>query len=183
MKIKWHKLSIWKNSTVRRVLGAPILGLATVLSVVTYPTHAFSYPDSSPVASTELVLTTTEQYSFPVATLTGVSQNYHVLHPGVDLRAPKGTAVLAMGGGVVIEVKGMIVGYGHFVRIAHEGTLSTLYAHLDKVKVAVGQKIAKGEEIGTVGLTGWTTGPHLHFEVYEGVRTVNPTKYIGVNKQ
>lgn len=181
MKIKWHKLRIWEKSIVRRLLGAPILGLAAVLSVVTYPTHAFNYPDNSPVTSDVVVTITSGQFSFPLAKLTGISQKYHLLHAGVDLRAPKGTAVLAMSAGTVIEVKQIIGGYGHYVRIAHEGTLSTLYAHLDKVEVVVGEKLAKGQEIGTVGLTGWTTGPHLHFEVYEGVKTVNPTKYIGVS--
>ncbi len=148
------------------------------MTTVVYPTHAFNFPESSPIANPNIVVTTNQQISFPLSQLTGVSQNYHILHPGMDLRAPKGTEVRAMSDGVVIEVEKMVVGYGHFVRIAHDGTLSTLYAHLDKVSVVAGEKVGRGQEIGTVGLTGWTTGPHLHFEVYEGNKTVNPAKFI-----
>ncbi|KKU27001.1 MAG: peptidase M23, partial [Microgenomates group bacterium GW2011_GWC1_46_16] len=80
--------------------------------------------------------------------------------------------------GTVVEVAKTRVGYGNFVRVAHAGTASSLYAHLDEVKVAAGQKVTKGEALGTVGMTGWTTGPHLHFELQMGNRTVNPAGFI-----
>lgn len=124
-------------------------------------------------------MTTQTQYQFPLATTLGMSQSFHALHPGVDLRAPKGTEVYSTAEGTVVEVEAMVVGYGHFVRIAHAGTMSSLYAHLDQVKVKPGQKVARGETIGTVGLTGWSTGPHLHFEIHSGERAVNPLGYIG----
>ena len=85
-----------------------------------------------------------------------------------------------MADGTIVEVEKMLVGYGHFVRIAHDGTISTLYAHLDQVSVKPGQKVVKGETIGTVGLTGWSTGAHLHFEVYQGERSVNPLSYVSI---
>lgn len=179
MKLKWHKLKIWKAHVVRRMLAAPLLATTILMSVIAYPTHAFNYAVATePVASGEIIVLTNEQYGFPVESLIGVSQGYHILHSGVDLRAPKGTEVRSMSTGVVVEVKKMVVGYGHFVRIAHEGTLSSLYAHLDRVDVVAGERVKKEQKIGTVGLTGWTTGPHLHFEVYEGNRAVNPTKFI-----
>ena len=124
-------------------------------------------------------MTTQTQYQFPLKTTLGMSQSYHGLHGGVDLRAPKGTEVYSMAEGTIIEVEEMLVGYGHFVRIAHNGTISSLYAHLDQVQVSPGQKVGRGETIGTVGLTGWSTGYHLHFEVHSGEKSVNPLGYIG----
>lgn len=127
-------------------------------------------------------MVTKSQYQFPLEQTLGMSQGYHALHPGVDLRAPLGTAIYSMAEGTIVEVEEMLVGYGHFVRIAHKGTISTLYAHLDKVKVKPGQKVVKSEIIGTVGLTGWSTGAHLHFEVYVGNKSVNPANYISGNR-
>lgn len=176
------KLPIFDKRNVSRLFGLQIAGLATALSVVAYPTHAFDYQMTQAMQaneSQEIVTTTTNsQYLFPLAMTIGMSQSYHGFHPGVDLRAPRGTAVKAMDEGTVIEVERVLVGYGHFVRIAHKGTLSTLYAHLDQVEVKPGDKVGRGEQIGTVGLTGWTTGPHLHFEVQVGNKAVNPLNYI-----
>ncbi len=185
MKRIWHKAKIFNKKTFPRIFGVQLAGVAMALSVVAYPTHAFDYT----VIQTEqveglstIVMTTKAQYQFPLESTLGLSQGYHSLHPGIDLRAPKGTVIYTMAEGTVVEVKEMKVGYGHFVRIAHAGTLSTLYAHLDEVRVNPGQKVRIGENIGTVGLTGWSTGYHLHFEVYEGNKSVNPMRYVSANQ-
>lgn len=176
------KLPIFDKKVVSRLFGLQITGLAAALSLVSYPAHAFDYnlsQTTSREAQTPYVMTTKTQYVFPLEKTTGMSQSYHAFHHGIDLRAPYGTTVYSMDGGTVVEVEEVLVGYGHFVRIAHKGTLSTLYAHLDKIKVEPGDKVVKGQPIGDVGMTGWTTGPHLHFEVYIGDKSVNPSTYIG----
>ncbi len=179
MKIKWHKLEIFGKQISRRFFGVQIAGVAMVLALVPYPTHAFNFESTMNTTGADQVVVATEsQYQFPLAETVGVSQGYHFLHGGVDYRAPKGTVVKAIDSGVVIEVKQMLVGYGHFVRVAHNGTMSSLYAHLGEVVVVAGQKVTKGETMGLVGMTGWTTGPHLHFELYSGNKTVNPAGYI-----
>lgn len=181
MKTTWHKLPIFNTQVFWRIFGLQIAGVATAMSVVAYPTQAFNY-DLAVTAqnenSKEVVVLTQTKYQFPLATTLGMSQGYHGLHPGVDLRAPKGTEVYSVEQGVVVEVEEMRVGYGHFVRIAHQGTVSSLYAHLDQVEVTPGQKVARGEEIGTVGSTGWSTGYHLHFEIHQGERSMNPLVYV-----
>ena len=169
------------------MFGWQLTGMAMALSVVTYPTHAFDYGsvDAINIGNEKLVMvrtTTKEAFSFPLETTLGMSQGYRGGHPGVDLRAPKGTGVESIADGVVVEVEEVPVGYGHFVRIAHEGTLSTLYAHLDKVEVEPGEKVIRGQQIGDVGMTGWTTGPHLHFEVMVGNKAVNPLDIISDNR-
>ena len=84
-------------------------------------------------------------------------------HLGVDYGAPAGTAVRTVGDGVV-EFAGWQNGYGKVVEIKHGSERSTLYAHLSAMNVAVGQRVEQGQTIGGVGTTGWSTGPHLHFE-------------------
>ena len=84
-------------------------------------------------------------------------------HLGVDYAAPTGTPVRTIGDGVV-EFAGVQSGYGNVVTVLHGKQNTTLYAHLSKINVQKGQKISQSDIIGLVGSTGWSTGPHLHFE-------------------
>lgn len=84
-------------------------------------------------------------------------------HNGIDLAAPSGTPVRAVGDGVV-EFAGTQSGYGNIVIIKHRNNQSTAYAHLSSIDVAVGQTVSQSQRVGAVGSTGWATGPHLHFE-------------------
>ncbi len=84
-------------------------------------------------------------------------------HLGVDYGAPTGTPVRSVGEGVV-DFAGVQNGFGNVVIVRHNGSDTTLYAHLSRFNVKVGQKITQGQHVGAVGSTGWATGPHLHFE-------------------
>ena len=84
-------------------------------------------------------------------------------HNGIDFAAPSGTAVRAVGDGVV-EFAGQQSGYGNIIIVKHRNDLSTVYAHLSRMDVKVGQSVTQSQFIGAVGSTGWATGPHLHFE-------------------
>jgi murein DD-endopeptidase MepM/ murein hydrolase activator NlpD len=84
-------------------------------------------------------------------------------HLGVDYGAATGTPVRTVGDGVV-EFSGVQNGFGNVVIVKHNGSNTTVYAHLSKLNVRAGQRVQQGENIGLVGATGWATGPHLHFE-------------------
>ena len=99
------------------------------------------------------------------------------MHAGLDFTAPKGTIVRATGDGKIIKVQRARTGYGKNIIIDHGYGYKTLYAHLDKIEVKKGQRIKKGEKIGTVGNTGTSTAPHLHYEVRYKGSTVNPIHY------
>jgi murein DD-endopeptidase MepM/ murein hydrolase activator NlpD len=84
-------------------------------------------------------------------------------HLGVDYGAPIGTAVRCVGDGTV-EFAGWQNGYGNVVEVRHGNDRTTLYAHLSRIDVKKGQHVEQGQHVGAVGMTGWATGPHLHFE-------------------
>ena len=105
------------------------------------------------------------------------------LHEGVDLVAAYGTPILAAGDGVVkgAEPKGR---YGNWIQLDHEGELSTVYGHLSSFAPGIepGAKVSQGDIIGYIGLTGRTTGPHVHFEVRFKGRPVNPMVYSALKR-
>jgi murein DD-endopeptidase MepM/ murein hydrolase activator NlpD len=98
-------------------------------------------------------------------------------HLGIDIVAPKGSPIKATADGVV-RIAAREGQYGNLVALGHPGGLSTRYAHLNKIDVKVGQTVKKGDIIGSVGMTGRTTGPHLHYEVRLNDRPVNPRPYL-----
>jgi murein DD-endopeptidase MepM/ murein hydrolase activator NlpD len=98
-------------------------------------------------------------------------------HDGIDIAAPEGSPVGAADDGEVIFA-GEQAGYGAVVILRHDGDLVTLYAHNARVLVKEGQRVRRGQRIATVGQTGRTTGPHLHFEVRAGTRPRNPLLYL-----
>lgn len=100
------------------------------------------------------------------------------MHTGIDLANSSGTAILASRGGIVERV-GYEGSYGKIVIINHGGGLTSLYAHLSSYSVKVGQKVERGQRIGSMGSTGRATGSHLHFEIRVNGTAVNPYKYIG----
>ncbi len=97
-------------------------------------------------------------------------------HSGMDFSARQGTEIYATGNGVVTFASWK-QGYGNCLVIKHGFGYQTLYGHMDKFKARVGQKVTRGEIIGTVGNTGKSTGPHLHYEVMVRGKYDNPSKY------
>jgi murein DD-endopeptidase MepM/ murein hydrolase activator NlpD len=102
------------------------------------------------------------------------------MHKGIDLAAPTGTPVYATADGIV-ELARWGRGYGLYIKLDHGAELETRYAHLSRLAVAAGEHVEKGEVIGYVGSTGWSTGPHLHYEVRVDGVAVNPVHYMLAN--
>lgn len=103
--------------------------------------------------------------------------NVQRMHTGVDIGAPTGASTIAVNGGVV-TLATYSASYGNYVMIDHGGGVVTLYAHASELNVSVGDIVKAGDVIMKVGSTGWSTGPHLHFEVRINGNTVNPLPYI-----
>lgn len=99
-------------------------------------------------------------------------------HSAIDVAAPSGSAVTASRSGTVMYAGWSNRGYGNLVKIRHAGGAETWYAHHSKVYVEVGEYVRQGDIIGAVGSTGLSTGPHLHFELHEQGKPIDPLAYL-----
>jgi murein DD-endopeptidase MepM/ murein hydrolase activator NlpD len=99
-------------------------------------------------------------------------------HEGVDFSAPTGTEIYATGNGTVVDCGRSRGGYGNVIIIDHGFGYKTRYAHMHSFEVKEGQKVTRGQVIGTVGNTGKSTSPHLHYEVWKNNRRINPINYF-----
>lgn len=115
----------------------------------------------------------TSEFENRISPITGRREN----HNGIDFAAPGGTSIYAAAGGTVIDSR-YSSSWGNVIQIDHGGGIVTLYAHCSYRGVEKGQTVSKGQLIAKVGSTGWSTGNHLHFTVYENGVAVNPRKYL-----
>ncbi len=99
-------------------------------------------------------------------------------HWGLDLANKKGTAILAAENGYVVYTGKQFHGYGRLIVIEHNDQWATLYAHLDKFSVKEGDFVKRGQEIGEMGRSGHATGSHLHFELRDNRKPVDPLVYL-----
>ena len=117
----------------------------------------------------------TSKYGMRTHPITGV----YKLHTGVDISAPKGTDFNAMAYGIVVKAE-FNKAYGNMVILDHGGGVQTLYAHGTSIEVEVGQVVNAGHTVIKVGSTGYSTGPHAHFEIRLDGKTVNPLDYVSI---
>lgn len=115
----------------------------------------------------------TSQYGMRVHPITGA----YKLHTGMDVGAPLGTSFVAAGNGIVTKAT-FNNAYGNMVIIDHGGGVQTLYAHGSEIIAQIGQTVNAGDEVLKVGSTGYSTGPHAHFEIRINGQTVNPVEYL-----
>ena len=106
-----------------------------------------------------------------------ISQYYNWRHKGLDIAGPTGTPLYAADPGVV-EFSGWLNGYGYNVLINHQNGMKTRYAHASKLYVSKGAYVTRGQTLAAMGSTGWSTGPHIHFEVIVNGVKKNPLSYI-----
>ena len=121
--------------------------------------------------------------TWPMPGVTYISDEYggYRGHQGMDIAGPSGTPIVAAESGTVIRANNTDswgMGWGYHVYIYHNGTYSTLYAHMSQTAVSSGEYVQKGQVIGYEGSTGDSTGPHLHFEVWQNGARVNPRPFL-----
>lgn len=165
-----------QSSAIAAAHALPMPGAAA-------PPHALPMPGELPVYGPEL--SGAPRFALPVVgrPSSGYGERidpiHHTrgIHPGFDLAARTGTRVGAAAAGEVVHA-GPAGTYGNLVRIRHPDGYETRYAHLSQVDVKVGDHVEVGAEIGEVGSTGHSTGPHLHFEIRKGGKALDPAPYL-----
>jgi murein DD-endopeptidase MepM/ murein hydrolase activator NlpD len=134
---------------------------------------AIAVPSEKPVRTAE--------FTSGYGTRTDPFQGRAARHQGIDLAAPVGTPIYATADGTVTEAAYNRGGYGNLIKLDHGRGIETRYAHLSRVLVSPGQRIARGQVIGHMGSTGRSTGSHLHYEVRIDGRAVNPIPFMKSN--
>lgn len=169
-------LSEHKNT--KRILAAN-LGAIVIAGTLLPGTQGYvqaatlnAQPDDT-VIQTQNTLDTVKTIQYPLTDIK-INQGFSIFHPGVDLGAPIGTPIKPVKAGKVIEADYVTDGYGNTILIDHGQGLTSRYAHLSKIDVVVGEDVTTGTVIGLVGVTGHTTGPHLHLEIRQDGIPLNP---------
>lgn len=122
--------------------------------------------------------TTVREYVMPVPMYRNISQRFKAGHPGYDITGTLGADVVAFTSGRVAQIEAGQFGLGKYVVLDHGHGLISVYGHLRSFAVNVGDHVKTGQKIGELGLTGYTTGPHVHFEIHDGTSAVNPSAYL-----
>ena len=162
-------------------MGANLAAAVMVVGTLGTPLEASQVGQAmevvEPLVADSVVVTTAASFKSPLEVV-DISQGFRGGHRGIDMRVPLGTAVYPIAMGKVAQVVNGRLGYGKRVVVDHENGLKSLYAHLGKITVVEGEEVTQETVLGEVGLTGWTTGPHLHLEVYEQGRAINPRQVV-----
>jgi len=136
-----------------------------------------SIPIQSPISVHEIT-----KISSDYGVRTHPIYNIRRFHNGIDFVAPQGSNILSTADGIVINIKNSNHGYGNQIVIEHGNGYETRYAHLSEIQVTIGQKVRVGQIIGTLGNSGLTTGPHLHYEIINNKNQIDPMFFTYNNK-
>jgi len=171
---------IFEFKHIKQALGILVVFAILTMAIFPHSLSAFQTRIDTQQAQLQVeveIVSTPKSIRLPVDSFT-LTQGYHFLHPAIDLAATKGSPVYTIMEGTVEEAKNNRLGYGNVVVINHGNGFRSLYAHLSKIEVKIGEKIEKDGLIGLVGSTGWSTGPHLHFQIWQDGKSVNPKSFI-----
>jgi murein DD-endopeptidase MepM/ murein hydrolase activator NlpD len=170
---------VFEHKRIRRVLGTNIAFL--VISTALLPTNqsvdSSLFINADTTVTSPIVLTTEIGARFPVKTVS-ITQSYNFYHPGLDLDGVTGDPIYPILDGTVISVEYSKFAYGNSVIVDHGNGLKSLYAHLSVIEVSVGDNVVHEKRIGKMGATGRAFGDHLHMEIYENGRAINPLTLI-----
>lgn len=137
----------------------------------------FEVEENVHVGSSEVKIKTEEHIQYPLASVK-TNQGYFFFHPAIDFDGETGDPVRPVMAGTVAAVQYSSLAYGNAILIRHGDNFSSLYAHLSKVHVVEGQKVDLNTVIGEVGSTGRSSGAHLHLEIRENGRPINPMSML-----
>lgn len=167
-----------ENKKVKRVVGISlmlVLMLSGLMSNIAAANEGLK-TDETFITIPDSQVETKTSLNQPVKGM--VAQGFHSLHHGLDILAPVGTEIKPVSEGRIVEASFGRIGWGNTVVVEHKLGLRSRYAHMKDINVYEGQIVDKEMALGTVGLTGWTTGPHLHLEIYQYGKAIDPQSVL-----
>lgn len=162
------------HKSIRKFLTANFALLAVATTVIPQSASlAQTVGVNEPVIETPVSLITEKGIQYPVGKVS-ITQRFSFFHPGLDLDGITGDPIKPIKPGVVESVSYSKYSYGNSIIIDHGNKLTSLYAHLSKIEVSVGQQVNLDTEIGKMGATGHASGDHLHLEIHDNGKAINP---------
>ena len=177
---------MFETKAVKSILGGVISLTSVASSLVFLPIDQSVMATNVQSLNADIPVETKKSFANVLPAYTGISQGFHYGHPGLDLTAPLGSKIYPIKDGVVIKVQYLKWDYGRAVWIDNGNDIVSLYGHMGKIFVNEGDLVTTDKPIGEVGLTGKTTGPHLHLEIIKDKQNINPQPYLSlgaVNKR
>ena len=172
-EVKSYVRRAFAHKNIKKVLGTNLALMVVATSFI--PTNGLANAATADVviSEKETVLKTERAAQFPVETVK-ITQGYRVFHPGIDLDGVTGDAIRPVKNGRVKEVSYSRFAYGNAILVDHGNEVASLYAHLSEIDVEPNQEVTTETVIGEMGATGRAFGDHLHLEIYQDGRAVNP---------
>jgi murein DD-endopeptidase MepM/ murein hydrolase activator NlpD len=164
---------VFEHKNIKKILGANLIILAFTSIGIPTKITANTIVENTSVQPPIVLNTVYSNPKYPVENIK-ITQKYSFFHPGIDFDGITGDKINPIMDGVVETVEYSRFGYGNSILINHQNGYKSLYAHLSKIEVQKGQNIQTLTEIGKMGATGRASGDHLHFEVYENNKRINP---------
>lgn len=165
---------IFEHKKINRALASGI-SLMVILTSYFPPSSTVSAQSGTPepVIDTDITLKTEKSIQYPVEKIS-ITQGYAFYHPGIDFDGITGDPIKSIKPGRVSAVSYSRFSYGNSILVEHANGLSSLYAHLSKIEVQAGQEVGMETKLGEMGATGRAFGDHLHLEVYDHGKNINP---------
>jgi murein DD-endopeptidase MepM/ murein hydrolase activator NlpD len=173
---------IFEHQNVKKILGTNLAILILASSFMPATAHFDAEPDLSIITQETTPLTTEHGIQYPVKEIS-ITQGYKLYHPGIDLDGLTGEPIYPIMTGVVENISYSRFAYGNAVIINHGNGITSLYAHLSVINVKEGQDVNMGTKIGEMGATGRSFGDHLHLEVRDHGRAINPLSVLPLKTQ
>jgi len=155
-----------------------ILKLIVIIGLGFFTLQSFNKliekPNISPINKSEII--SSVKYGNRIHPIYKVEK----IHEGIDLISKEGTPIISTADGTIESVKNSNKGYGNMIVIKHNDIYTTRYAHLKDINVKKGEQVKKGQTIGTVGNTGTSTRAHLHYEIIENGKKVDPFNFFSI---
>jgi len=171
---------MFEKKTIKSVMGGVISMTSLASGLIFIPADQGVIAANIQSSNTDISFVTNNKFSDVLPSYTGVSQGFRGGHPGIDLTAPLGSKIYPIKEGVVVKVQSLSWDYGHAVWIDSGEGIVSIYGHMGKIFVIEGDKVTTDKSIGEVGLTGKTTGPHLHLEVHKDGVPINPQPHLAL---
>lgn len=169
---------IFEHKDIRKILGTNLTLMLIASSFVpSYIEAGGVEPQAEIVATITNSLTTEKGVRYPVEKVK-INQGFRFFHPGFDFDGEKGDPIYPVMGGKIEAISKTRYAYGNSILINHGNRLTSLYAHLSKIEIKEGQEVTINTKIGEIGSTGHSTGPHLHFEIHDHGRPINPSTVL-----